>query len=389
MDASQRLDELLAPELEALKQKSLYRLRRLLDGPQGPEIVADGLSLINFSSNDYLGLAAHPALAQAAKRGLDQYGTGSGAAHLVTGHSKAHAALEEELAAFSGRPRALLFSSGYLANLGVAGALVGRGDRVLEDRLNHASLLDAGLLSGARFARYAHADVGALERELTEHTGRSLVLTDGVFSMDGDIAPLPVLAQSAAARGAFLMVDDAHGFGVLGRGGRGSLEHHGLGAKDVPIYMATLGKALGCAGAFVAGSEALVESLIQGARTYIYTTAAPAALAEAARAALRIVQEDYGRRERLMALVTRFRAGARQLGLPLLESATAIQPLVVGEAARALTLSEALKHRGLLVAAIRPPTVPAGTARLRITLTASHSEAHVDRLLDGLAAVKA
>ncbi|MGE5624887.1 MAG: 8-amino-7-oxononanoate synthase [Bacillota bacterium] len=384
MDAAQRLDALLRPELAALKQKSLYRLRRILAGPQGPEIEVDGRRLLNFSSNDYLGLAVHPALREAAKRALDKYGLGSGAAHLVTGHNHAHHALEEELAAFCGRPRALLFSSGYMANLGVAGALAGRGDKVLEDRLNHASLLDAGLLSGAKFARYAHGDVAALKQEFGEISGNTLVMTDGVFSMDGDIAPLPVLARAADEAGAFLMVDDAHGFGVLGAGGRGSLEHHGLGAAEVPIYMATLGKACGAFGAFVAGSEALVETLIQSARTYIYTTAAPAALAEAARAALKLLETEAWRREHLRTLIARFRAGAKQLDLKLMDSLTAIQPLMVGEAADALTLSESLKQQGILAAAIRPPTVPAGTARLRITLTAAHTEAQVDRLLDAL-----
>ncbi|HEX2667389.1 MAG TPA: 8-amino-7-oxononanoate synthase [Gammaproteobacteria bacterium] len=386
MDASQRLDELLAPELEALKQKSLYRLRRLIEGPQGPELTADGRPLLNFSSNDYLGLAADPRLAEAAKRGLDRYGTGSGAAHLVTGHSTAHHALEEELAAFCGRPRALLFSSGYMANLGIACALVGRGDRVFEDRLNHASMLDAGLLSGAAFSRYAHGNAVSLEREMEDGKGRTLALTDGVFSMDGDVAPLPALAKAADRHGAHLAVDDAHGFGVIGAGGRGSLEYHGVGPAEVPIYMATLGKACGCFGAFVAGSEVLVESLIQGARTYIYTTAAPAALAEASRAALKLVETETWRRDHLNALIARFRGGASQLGLKLMESTTPIQPLVVGEPDRALELSTRLKEQGLLVAAIRPPTVPTGTARLRITLTATHTEAQVDRLLEALKA---
>ncbi len=250
-------------------------------GPRGRKSRWQAGVISTFSSNDYLGLAAHPALAEAARRGLTEYGLGSGAAHLVTGHSRAHHAFEEELAAFTGRPRALLFSSGYMANLGVASALLKRGDKVLEDRLNHASLLDAGLLSGARFARYGHGDVADLKTHLTEASGRTLVMTDGVFSMDGDIAPPPELVKAAEAASAFLMVDDAHGFGVLGEHGRGSLEHHGLGLADVPVLMGTLGKACGSFGAFVAGSEALIETLIQSARTYIYTTATPPALAEA------------------------------------------------------------------------------------------------------------
>lgn len=385
MTNSARLDAELAPRLDALKEQSLYRLRRIVEGPQGPEIALEDGRYLNFSSNDYLGLAAHPAVAQALRLGLEEYGTGSGAAHLVTGHSRAHHAFEEELATFTGRERALLFSSGYMANLGVASGLLKRGDRVLEDRLNHASLLDAGLLCAARFGRYAHADAGDLKKHLlVDIDGRTLVMTDGVFSMDGDVAPLRELCQAADAAGAFLMVDDAHGFGVLGETGRGSLEHHGLGAAEVPVLMGTLGKACGTFGAFVAGSEALIETLIQSARTYIYTTATPPALAEAGRAALKLLHAESWRREQLKALIARFREGAAQLDIRLLPSITAIQPLVVGESVDALALSRRLKERGMLVAAIRPPTVPAGTARLRITLTAAHEESHVDRLLDAL-----
>ena len=388
MTNTARLDAQLQPELDALKEKSLYRLRRIMEGPQGPEITLEGRRYLNFSSNDYLGLAAHPALAEAARKGLAEYGLGSGAAHLVTGHSRAHHAFEEELAAFTGRPRALLFSSGYMANLGVASALLKRGHKVLEDRLNHASLLDAGLLSGARFARYAHGDVADLKTHLNETASRTLVMTDAVFSMDGDIAPLPELARVTEAAGAFLMVDDAHGFGVLGKHGRGSLEHHGLGLAEVPVLMGTLGKACGSFGAFVAGSEALIETLIQSARTYIYTTATPPALAEAGRAALTLLQTEGWRRDELQARIARFRRGAAERGLALMESHTAIQPLLVGESAAALALSATLKEQGILAVAIRPPTVPAGTARLRITLTASHTEAQVDRLLDALQAAR-
>ncbi|MDE2139812.1 MAG: 8-amino-7-oxononanoate synthase [Gammaproteobacteria bacterium] len=385
--AAQRLERALRAELESLTARSLYRRRRILEGAQGAEVTVNGRRLLNFSSNDYLGLAAHPALAKAARLGLDEYGTGSGAAHLVTGHTRAHHALEEELAEFVQRPRTLLFSSGYLANLGIAGALVERGDLVVEDRLNHASLLDAGLLSGARFARYAHVDTIALRRRLTTTARRTLVMTDAVFSMDGDLAPLPELAQECERAQAILMVDDAHGFGVLGANGRGTLEYHGLGMDEVSVLMATLGKSLGTFGAFVAGSEALVETLIQHARTYIYTTAPPAAWADATRAALRLVRSEGWRREKLHALIARFRAGAAALGLPLLDSRTAIQPLMIGDAARALAVSDALAARGILAVAIRPPTVPAGSARLRLTLTAAHSDAQVDQLLDALAQV--
>ena len=385
--AAQRLDEQLRPELESLQAQSLYRRRRIVEGPQGAEVRLNGQRLLNFSSNDYLGLAAHPALAAAARRALDEYGTGSGAAHLVTGHTRAHHALEAELAEFVQRPRALLFSSGYLANLGIAGALAGRGDLVLEDRLNHASLLDAGILCGGRFSRYAHKDAKALAARLQDAGERKLVMTDGVFSMDGDLAPLPAIAHECERAQAVLMVDDAHGFGILGKHGRGTLEHFGLGPDEVPVLMATLGKALGSFGAFVAGSEAFIETLIQKARTYIYTTAPPAAWAEATCVALKLARDESWRREKLHALIARLRAGAAQLDLPILESRTAIQPLMIGDTARALAVSDALVARGILAVAIRPPTVPAGSARLRLTLTAAHSEVQVDQLLDALAQV--
>lgn len=385
--AAQRLDGLLRGDLEALHARSLYRVRCLVDGPQGAELLVDGRRYLNFSSNDYLGLAAHPVLREAARHALHKYGVGSGAAHLITGHTRAHAALEEELAAFVQRPRALLFSSGYMANIGLAGVLVSRGDCILEDRLNHASLLDAGLLSGARFSRYAHADPAALRERLTRSEKRTLVMTDGVFSMDGALAPLPALARTAEAAGAFLMVDDAHGVGVFGDHGRGSLEHFALGMAEVPVLMGTLGKALGTFGAFVAGSDALIESLIQRARTYIYTTAPPACLAEATRAALKLVQVESWRREHLFRLIQRFRSGAAALGLPIMDSISAIQPLLLGEARKALLISDKLREHGIFAPAIRPPTVPIGHARMRITLTAAHREEHIDRLLAALAQV--
>jgi 8-amino-7-oxononanoate synthase len=375
----------LSVNLQARRADNLYRRRRVLDGPQGVEVCIDGRSYLSFCSNDYLGLANHPEVVTAFHRGLDEYGAGSGAAHLISGHSRAHHALEEELAAFVGRPRALLFSTGYMANLGVLSALLGHGDRVFEDQANHASLLDGARLSGARLIRYPHGDCAALAQRLADApTGEYLVATDGVFSMDGDLAPLPGLAELATAHEAWLLVDDAHGLGVIGPGGRGSAAHYGLDPTQVPILMGTLGKAFGTFGAFVAGSEALVETLIQEARTYIYTTAPPPAVAAATRAALRLVREQDWRREQLQALVRRFREGAAQLGLELADSSTPIQPLIVGEAGAALRLSEALRARGLLIGAIRPPTVPPGSARLRITFSAAHSEAQVDRLLDVL-----
>ena len=375
----------LSQNLQARRADNLYRRRQVLDGPQGVEVCIEGRSYLSFCSNDYLGLANHPEVVAAFHRGLDEYGAGSGAAHLISGHSRAHHALEEELAAFVGRPRALLFSTGYMANLGVIPALVGHGDRVFEDQANHASLLDGARLSGARLMRYRHGDCAALEQRLADApTGEYLVATDGVFSMDGDLAPLPGLAELAAAHGAWLLVDDAHGLGVIGPGGRGTAAHYGLAPAQVPILMGTLGKAFGTFGAFVAGSETLVETLIQEARTYIYTTAPPPAAAAATRAALRLVREQDWRREQLQALVRRFREGAAQLGLELADSPTPIQPLIVGEATAALHLGETLRARGILIGAIRPPTVPPGSARLRITFSAAHSADQVDRLLDAL-----
>ncbi len=378
-------DTELRAALAARRAEGLYRTRRVLDGPQTVEAVVDGRPCLGFCSNDYLGLANHPQVIAAFQAGAERYGVGGGASHLINGHSAAHHALEEELAAFVDRPRALLFSTGYMANLGAVGALLGRGDAVLEDRLNHASLLDAGWLARAEFVRFAHADVGDLDTRLAKApAGRRLVVTDGVFSMDGDLAPLPELCRVARDHGAWVMVDDAHGIGVLGARGRGTLEHFGLGMDEVAVLMGTLGKACGTAGAFVAGSEALIETLIQLARPYIYTTAMPPAVAEATRASLRLIDAEPWRRDHLRTLIARFRAGALELGLELMDSFTPIQPLMVGDTARAVRLSAALWERGLLITAIRPPTVPKGTARLRVTLSAAHSEAHVDRLLQAL-----
>lgn len=379
----------LLPELERRRAEHLYRERRVIDGPCAPELVVDGRPVLGFCSNDYLGLANHPDVIAALQRGAAEYGVGAGSAHLVCGHGRAHHALEEELAEFTGRPRALLFSTGYMANLGVVSTLAGRGDAVVEDRLNHASLLDAARLAGARLQRYAHGDAAAAEARLEHSAGApKLILTDGVFSMDGDLGPLPALAAAADRHKAWLMVDDAHGFGVVGAQGAGTAAHYGLGPAEVPILMGTLGKAFGTFGAFVAGSETLIESLIQHARSYIYTTALPPALAEATRASLRLARAEGWRREHLQALIARFRAGASELGLALLPSQTPIQPLMVGDARRALELSARLLDRGILVGAIRPPTVAEGGARLRITFSAAHSEAQVDRLLGTLEALR-
>jgi len=379
----------LQSELDRRRQACLYRSRRVVSAMQGPEQINDGRLMLSFSSNDYLGLAGHPDVVTALQRGASEYGVGSGAAHLVNGHSSAHHALEEELAEFTGRPRALLFSTGYMANLGVISALLGRGDNIYQDRLNHASLLDGGVLSRARLKRFPHARAEVLERQLREQDkGEALVAVDGVFSMDGDIAPLDRLALACGRHGAWLMVDDAHGLGVLGREGRGSLEHFGLNDADVPILMGTLGKAFGTFGAFVAGSEQLIETLIQQARSYIFTTALPSAVAEATRSSLRLVREEEWRRERLRELIVRFRERVAGLGLPLMPSETPIQPVLAGSSEQALIWSRILEEKGLLVSAIRPPTVPEGGARLRITLSAAHSDRQLQRLLDALALLK-
>ena len=379
------LDAKLKAQLTEREQARLYRHRQVLESPQGVDVVVNGERYVNFSSNDYLGLASHPKVIEALADGARKWGAGSGAAHLVSGHSLPHHALEEELAEFTGRARALLFSTGYMANLGAVSALLGRGDSVFEDRLNHASLIDAGILSRARLKRYGHADASELVTQLdATDSGSKLVVTDGVFSMDGDLAPLPKLVQACQQKDAWLMVDDAHGIGVVGPQGRGSLEHFNLNTEAVPILVGTLGKAFGTFGAFVAGSETLIESLIQRARSYIYTTALPPAVAEATRASLRLIQTESWRREKLQQLVKRFRRGAIESGLPLMDSFTPIQPLLLGDTERALTVSQRLREQGFLISAIRPPTVPEGTARLRITFSAEHEEAHVDRLLNAL-----
>ncbi len=376
-----------ADESQQLRQQGLYRQRRIISGPQSVLLQVEGRELVNFCSNDYLGLANHPKVIDAFKRATEQYGVGSGSAHLICGHTHAHHALEEELAAFTGRERVLLFSTGYMANLGVISALIGRGDRVCEDRLNHASLLDGGLLSRAQLQRYRHLDHADLESRLIDSTVKTLIASDGVFSMDGDIANLPVLVRLARQYQTGLLIDDAHGFGVLGRQGGGCVEHFALTEQDVPILIGTLGKAFGTFGAFVAGSEALIEFLIQKARSFVFTTALPAAVAEATRVSLKLLQTETWRREKLLALIDRFRLGATQQGLNLMPSQTAIQPILIGDNQQVQAVSAVLFERGIWVSAIRPPTVPRGTARLRITLSAEHEFVHVDALLDALAGV--
>jgi 8-amino-7-oxononanoate synthase len=379
------LIERLAVQTAERERANLLRRVRTIDHADGPRLDIGSKRLLSFCSNDYLGLAQHPSLINALRRAAAECGVGSTSAHLISGHRTEHAELEEALAAWTGRERALLFSTGYMANLGVMQTLLTRGDVCVQDKLNHTCLLDGATLAGAELKRYPHVDVEAAERQLiTDQNAGSLLATDGVFSMDGDVAPLRELATLCARESATLMVDDAHGLGVLGHHGGGSLEAAGLNEFDVPVLMATLGKALGCAGAFVAGPSALIEGLTQFARPYIYTTAMPPALAAAALVAVQLAQTEYGRREKLAALIARFRHGAAQLGLTLGPSTTAIQPLVLGDAQAALDAANALEWRGLLVTPIRPPTVPAGSARLRITLSAAHEEADIDRLLAAL-----
>lgn len=378
--------------LARLGQRQLYRRRRVVDSAQGPVLMVDGRELVNFCSNDYLGLAGDPRVAEAFIAGARRWGVGSGASPLVCGYTRAHAELEEALAAFSGRPRALLFGSGYAANVATIHALAGAGDLIWQDRLNHASLIDGGRISGADLRWFGHADTADLAEQMAatpDGPGRRLVVSDGTFSMDGDLCPLDGLVAVTGRHRAWLMIDDAHGVGVHGAGGGGVVDAARYAVEQVPVLVGTLGKAFGASGAFVAGSEALVELLIQRARHYIYSTAPPAAVATAALRSLAIAREEPWRRERLAALVARFRSGAEALGLALLPSSTPIQPLLLGESAAALAWSAALERRGLLVTAIRPPTVPAGSARLRITLTAAHTDAQVERLLQALAEVQA
>ena len=351
---------------------------------------------VNFCSNDYLGLARDPEVVAAMAEAAQRYGAGAGASHLVSGHGVEHEALERELAEFTGRARALVFSTGYMANLGVLGALAGRDDLLLGDELNHASLIDAArLVRSTHLQRYAHGDAAAARAALAAydahdaHAAGAFVITDGVFSMDGDLAPLPALADAARAHGAWLVVDDAHGFGVVGATGGGCCEHFGLDARDVPVLIGTFGKALGTFGAFVAGDDDIIELLIQRARTYIYTTALPPPVAAATRRALRIVREEPWRREILQARIAEFRAGAAKRGLAVSPSTTPIQPLILGTESAALTASHRLAEAGYRVTAIRPPTVPVGTARLRITLSAAHTAQQVESLLAALEAALA
>lgn len=385
MTAMTTMDATLQAQLDQRQQQFLYRQRRTVESGCGSVLQIDGQSLINFCSNDYLGLAGHKSIAKALQAGADTYGTGSGASHLISGHSAAHQQLEEQLAEFTGRPRALLFSTGYMANMGIINALVGRHDLVLQDQLNHASLIDGGRLSRAIFKRYKHNNIEHLQSQLKHHEGdRKLIVTDGVFSMDGDLAPLAAISKVAEQSNAWLMVDDAHGLGVLGATGAGIVQEHDLSIDEVPILMGTLGKSFGTFGAFVAGSEALIETLIQFARSYIYTTALPPAIACATSASLAIVRQEQWRRDHLNALIQRFRHGANALGLQLMDSYTPIQPVIINDDQLVMTVSQQLRAKGFMVGAIRPPTVPKGSGRLRICLSASHTEQQIDQLLIAL-----
>ena len=371
-------------ELAALESQGLRRRRRVTDCAQGARIWVDGREYLSFCSNDYLGLAADPRVVAALCEGAQRDGAGAGASHLVSGHHRAHEELEHRLAGFVGLPRALLFSSGYLANLAVVTTLAERSGEIFADKLNHASLNDAMLLSRARFTRYPHCDVAALGDSLARsEAADKLVVTDAVFSMDGDIAPLEAILDVCERFDAALLVDDAHGFGVLGREGRGVLAHFRISSSRI-AYMGTLGKAAGVSGAFVAGGVELIEMLVQRSRSYIYTTASPPALAWALMKSLELIEAESWRRQRLDALVKKLGRDLRPTRWQLAGSRTPIQPLVIGGNSEAMAASDALAREGILVPAIRPPTVPAGTARLRISLSAAHAEEDVDRMVDAL-----
>ena len=386
--------EPIAPRLAAAAvlrvAQQAVRVRRAARQRQAARLVFDGKPLLNFCSNDYLGLAQHPQAIAALQDSAQKFGVGSGASDVVCGHTVEHAALEREVAQWLNYPRALLLGSGYMANLAVAQSLLRAGDICLQDKLNHASLLDAARLAQTQLVRYPHRDIDSARRQARTHADGALLLaSDGVFSMDGDIAPLRELAALAREQDGLLYVDEAHAIGVIGPEGRGSAAAAGLDASAAPLLLVTLGKALGGYGALLVGQDALIEHIAQVARPHLYTTALPPALAAAARVAVRLARDEAWRRERLAELIARFRDGARTRGIPLMESSTPIQPLLIGDNARALQLAQQLEARGMLVIAIRPPTVAAGQARLRITLSAAHSSTDVDVLLDALAALLA
>lgn len=375
-----------AAELEQRRDAGLYRTRRLVDGPHQPALTTDGEPVLAFCSNDYLGLASHPELVAAATDGVARYGVGGAASHLICGHHSEHHRLEDRLARFTRRSGALFFSTGFMANLGVITALAGKGDTIFSDALNHASIIDGCRLSGANVRIYPHGDTTALEAQLAQTQGHKLVVTDGVFSMDGDVAPLRRLAQLCRQYDALLIVDDAHGFGCVGPDGRGAVLQAGLGEDEVPLVVGTLGKAFGTSGAFVAGQALLLDYLVQKARSYIYTTAMPPALATASCRSVDLVEQGQHRREHLARLIDRFRRETAAMGYQLMPSDTPIQPIMIGDPHEAMALSQSLEKQGILVTAIRPPTVPQGESRLRVTFSAAHTDQQLDRLLAALQA---
>ena len=375
----------LESQLAGLADSHLLRTRKTLETGCSTHVSVDGKPLLAFCSNDYLGLASHPAIQEAVCKAVRQWGTGSGGSHVVNGHMTPHQMLEEALAQFVGADRALYYSTGYMANIGVVPTLVGRGDAVFADRLNHASLIDAVQLSRADHRRYAHKDMGQLEKMLASSDAkRKLILSDAVFSMDGDVAPLKELLDLAEQYDAWLVLDDAHGFGVLGQEGRGSLDHFGIPFHPRLVYIGTLGKAAGVSGAFVAGSSTVIEWLMQRSRSYIFTTASSPVIAAALLASLELVRQGGDLRGQLRQLAQSLHEGLQGTAWRILPSFTAIHPIIVGENDAVLKVSEALMDRGIWVPAIRPPTVPKGQARLRISLSASHTLADVGRLVSAL-----
>ena len=374
----------LQAELDQRKADGLLRQRRLLDSPQAEHIVANGKPYLSFCSNDYLGLANHPSLIAAMQAAAGDSGVGSGASNLITGHHRYHDELEKKLAEFVDMPAALLFSTGYMANIGVLGALVGRGDAIFADKLNHACLNDGGYYSLADFKRFAHNDVVALEKLLKSSTAKQkLIAVDAVFSMDGDIAPIPDYLRLCEQYDAYLYVDDAHGFGVLGEHGKGSLSHFNIKSPRI-MMMATLGKAAGVAGAFVAAEQVVIDYLVQNARSYVYSTPAPPALSATLIQSVTLIKQGDDLRAHLQHLIATLKTNLQLKNWVLMPSDTAVQPLVIGSNHAAVGLSEHLQKLGILVPAIRPPTVPKHTARLRISLSAAHSEQDVIKLASAL-----
>ena len=379
------LNDLLTTELRDLDEQHLRRVLRSVDGAQGPRIHVDGRDILNFSSNDYLGLAGDPRLAAAARNALDQEGVGAGASRLISGHLSSHRKLEQLLADFKQTQSSLVFSTGYMANVGIISALVGRDDIVFSDRLNHASIVDGIVFSRAQMKRYPHCDMKALEEMLKETPAKTkkLIVTDSVFSMDGDIAPLDHIVDLAQRYKAMVMVDEAHGFGVLGKNGKGAVEHFGLEGK-IDIQMGTLSKAAGCFGGYVCGSKALIDYLTNKARSFVYTTAMPPMVAAAAARGVEIIRDEPTRRQYLLELADDLRRGLNDLGFDTMNSQTPIIPILVKDTQASVDLSAKLFEEGIWVQAIRPPTVPENAARLRLTVTAAHTREDVNQLLDVL-----